>query len=544
MLSRLLFTLLCIFLVDPLWAATAPDIDDQARAIAQELRCVVCQNLSVADSPSEMAQQMRGIIREQLAAGQNPQQIKDFFVSKYGEWVLLAPTTHGFSLLVWVLPFVVLVFGIALGLWFMRRWSARKRDHKARDANAELLARVRNEAANDKTLEPDPEDSSVSGQLAQERARLYAELKELQFDFEAGKLAESDYAALKLEIETKVAGLLQQLDSLLSSQPRVTQSIGRQTSHKKRPTNEIGKSYRGWQLAVGGVLLLLFGLTLGIVLTNSIRLRGSTQDSMTGDFLTGTAGSESARFLQEGKAAFAKQDWPKAIEAFKQALAIDPNQPEAHAYMGFILVQAGHADGALLAFDKALAVAPNLPMALWGKGMTLYQSKQDYAGAKEAFEKLLRIIPAGDERVEVEKILAEMAQGAPKPGRPLEPATSSTSTHQEIGGRISIDPKLQANVDGQATLFIIARPFDAAKGPPLAVKKISRPVFPLSYSLGPENVMMQGVPFTGKVTITARLDKDGNPTTRQSGDITGDYNGNPAAVGAKNIDIVLDQLVP
>ena len=543
MLSRLLFTVLWFFLVNPLWAATAPDIDDQARAIAQELRCVVCQNLSVADSPSEMAQQMRGIIRQQLTEGKNPQQIKDFFVSKYGEWVLLAPTTQGFSLLVWVLPFVVLITGVASGLWFIRRWSAKKREDKGAIADSELLTRVRNEAASDKTLDLDPEDSSLSAQLAQERARLYAELKELQFDFEAGKLAASDYAALRLEIETKAAGLLQQLDSLLSSQPRMTQSIGRQPSDKKRTASEIGKSYPGWQLGTGGVLLLLFGLTLGIVLTNSLRPRGSTQDSMTGDFLTGTAGTESTRFLQEGKAAFAKQDWPKAIEAFKQALAIDPNQPEAHAYMGFILVQAGHADGALLAFDKALTVAPNLPMALWGKGMTLYQDKQDYAGAKEAFERLLRIIPAGDERVEVEKMLAEIPQSSAKPTRRSETASSPPSTPQQIGGRISIDPKLTGNVDSRAILFIIARPSAAGQGPPLAVKKIDRPVFPLSYSLGPENVMMQGVPFTGKVTITARLDKDGNPTTRQSGDITGDYKGNPAAVGAKNIDIVLDQVV-
>jgi cytochrome c-type biogenesis protein CcmH/NrfG len=438
---------------------------------------------------------------------------------------------------------MVLVLGIASGLWFMRRWSAGERANKDGGANAELLTRVRNEAANVEALDLDPENSGLDSQLARERARLYAELQELQFDFQAGKLAESDYAALKLEIETKAARLLEQFDSLSSSQLRVSQNIPRQTGDKKKPVTDEGKSYPGWQLATGGVLLLLFGLTLGIVLTNSLRSRGSTQDSITGDFLTGTGGSESGRFLQEGKAAFASQNWPKAIEAFKQALAIDPNQPEAHAYMGFILVQAGHADGALLAFDKALAVAPNLPIALWGKGMTLYQGKQDYAGAKEAFEKLLRIIPAGDERVEVEKILAEMAQGAPKAGRQLEPATSPISTHQQIGGRISIDPKLKANVDGQATLFIIARPFDAAKGPPLAVKKIDRPAFPLTYSLGPENVMMQGAPFTGKVTITARLDKDGNPTTRQSGDVAGDYKGNPAVVGAKNIDIVLDQVV-
>ncbi|MET0689462.1 MAG: cytochrome c-type biogenesis protein CcmH, partial [Candidatus Binatia bacterium] len=87
-----LFVLWLLFAV-PLHAAPAPDLDDQTRAIATELRCVVCQNLSVADSPSEMAQQMRAIVREQLQAGKSPDEIKAFFVSKYGEWVLLKPKT-------------------------------------------------------------------------------------------------------------------------------------------------------------------------------------------------------------------------------------------------------------------------------------------------------------------------------------------------------------------------------------------------------------------------------------------------------------------
>jgi hypothetical protein len=77
----------------------------------------------------------------------------------------------------------------------------------------------------------------------------------------------------------------------------------------------------------------------------------------------------------------------------------------------------------------------------------------------------------------------------------------------------------------------------------LAVKKIDRPVFPLAYSLGPESVMMQGVSFTGNIAIMVRLDKDGNPTTRQPGDITGEYKKSPVTVGSKNIDIVLDQVV-
>src|SRR6266496_4016002 len=133
--SRKLFIICTIvfvflFITHPVLGATSPNLEDRTREIASELRCVVCQNLSVADSPSEMAQQMRGVVREQLQAGKTPQEVKDFFVSKYGEWVLLAPKTQGFSLLVWVLPFVVLIAGVALGLWFIRRWSAKKKEDK------------------------------------------------------------------------------------------------------------------------------------------------------------------------------------------------------------------------------------------------------------------------------------------------------------------------------------------------------------------------------------------------------------------------------
>ena len=89
--------------------------------------------------------------------------------------------------------------------------------------------------------------------------------------------------------------------------------------------------------------------------------------------------------------------------------------------MGFILMQAGHGDGALLAFEKALSRAPNLPMALWGKGMVLYQDKKDFAGARAIFERLLAIVPPGDERNEIAKLLAEIpaSGGAAKRLRPL-----------------------------------------------------------------------------------------------------------------------------
>src|SRR5918996_6164065 len=145
MVRRLIVTL-CFFVGLPVFAGAAPEIEDQTREIAKELRCVVCQNLSVADSPSEMAQQMRDIIREQLAAGKTPPEVKSFFVSKYGEWVLLSPTTRGFSLLVWVLPFTVSIIGVGLGFYLVRRWSAKKTATAVPVSNPVLLARVRNEA--------------------------------------------------------------------------------------------------------------------------------------------------------------------------------------------------------------------------------------------------------------------------------------------------------------------------------------------------------------------------------------------------------------
>ena len=76
-------------------AAAAVPVDEKTvHDVAAQLRCVVCQSLSVADSPSETANQMRGIIRERLAAGESPAEVRAYFVEKYGEWILLAPPSR------------------------------------------------------------------------------------------------------------------------------------------------------------------------------------------------------------------------------------------------------------------------------------------------------------------------------------------------------------------------------------------------------------------------------------------------------------------
>ena len=109
------------------WAGPPPSAgnEEAVRQIAAQLRCVVCQNLSVADSPSEMANQMRTIIRERLEAGETPEQVVAYFVDKYGEWILLSPPPRGFNLLVWTVPFGGIAVGLVALLLLARRWSRR-----------------------------------------------------------------------------------------------------------------------------------------------------------------------------------------------------------------------------------------------------------------------------------------------------------------------------------------------------------------------------------------------------------------------------------
>jgi cytochrome c-type biogenesis protein CcmH len=104
-------------------ASGGPDLEDQVREIASQLRCVVCQNLSVADSPSDLAKEMRNLVREHLQGGKSPEEIQAYFVSRYGEYVLLSPPKSGFNLVVWGLPFLAIAAGGGVVYLVARRWT-------------------------------------------------------------------------------------------------------------------------------------------------------------------------------------------------------------------------------------------------------------------------------------------------------------------------------------------------------------------------------------------------------------------------------------
>jgi cytochrome c-type biogenesis protein CcmH len=107
-------------------SAQTPNEDvlkERTHAIAAKLRCPVCQGQALADSQSELSQQMRGVITEQLREGKTDAQVIDYFVAKYGEWILLEPKARGFNLIAYFLPLIMLAAGIGVIYMSVRKWT-------------------------------------------------------------------------------------------------------------------------------------------------------------------------------------------------------------------------------------------------------------------------------------------------------------------------------------------------------------------------------------------------------------------------------------
>jgi cytochrome c-type biogenesis protein CcmH len=99
-------------------------LEVRVKSVSATLRCPVCQGLSLQDSPSELAQQMRGVVREQMAQGKSDDEVRGYFVAKYGDWILLKPKAQGFSTLVYLLPALFVVVGGSVVWLAAKKWSA------------------------------------------------------------------------------------------------------------------------------------------------------------------------------------------------------------------------------------------------------------------------------------------------------------------------------------------------------------------------------------------------------------------------------------
>lgn len=110
----ILFTLLALFPKFDVMAQNDYPTDDQVNAIAKELYCPVCENVSLDVCPTQACAQWRALIREKLIDGWNKEQIKQYFVNQYGDRVLAQPPARGLNWLVYILPPLFFIAGIYL----------------------------------------------------------------------------------------------------------------------------------------------------------------------------------------------------------------------------------------------------------------------------------------------------------------------------------------------------------------------------------------------------------------------------------------------
>lgn len=107
--------------VNPSEMMTNPGQELRAREISKELRCLVCQNQSIDDSDADLARDLRVLVRERISAGDTDQEVIDFVVHRYGDFVLLRPPVKGATLILWGGPAAIALFGILAVFVFLRR---------------------------------------------------------------------------------------------------------------------------------------------------------------------------------------------------------------------------------------------------------------------------------------------------------------------------------------------------------------------------------------------------------------------------------------
>ena len=124
---RVLAVLLCLIAV-PATASVDPDevfddpaLEERARALFKDLRCVVCRNEAIDESNADLARDMRLMVREQLAEGATDEEAMAYMVERYGEYVLLRPTTEGANLVLWAAAPAMFIVALGGALVYLRR---------------------------------------------------------------------------------------------------------------------------------------------------------------------------------------------------------------------------------------------------------------------------------------------------------------------------------------------------------------------------------------------------------------------------------------
>lgn len=286
----------------PAWSAARPgerEGERRADALAAQLRCPVCQNLSVKDSPSDVAASFRARIRELVRAGKSDQEVKDFFVARYGEWVLLSPPKRGIGLVVWLAPLVSVLAGLALVGLAVARWMRRAR----------------------------------AGGAPIGRERLARELRDLDEQLATGDLDPADHLLLRTRVLARA-------------------SVWAAPSRRPRA--------HPWRWPAAG---LAAAVLIVATLVPALRQRGPGDFGTGNDFGGSQGESVWLTQWRAAERAANAGRRQEAMRRYRLAVAFAPDLAELRARYGFALASAGRTDEAVAQLRRAVREEPSLPVA-------------------------------------------------------------------------------------------------------------------------------------------------------------------------------------
>jgi len=157
--------LLSVFALPVMAVEPAEMLDDavlegRARDLSSEIRCVVCQNESIDSSNAEIAKELRLLVRERLVAGDSDQQVLDYLVARYGDFVLLRPPMKPVTYLLWFGPIIIMLLGVGVVIVFFRGQRAAAAPPPP-DLSVEEAARLKRLLEEGERGGPDPERSDA-----------------------------------------------------------------------------------------------------------------------------------------------------------------------------------------------------------------------------------------------------------------------------------------------------------------------------------------------------------------------------------------------
>jgi len=127
--------------VDPSEVLADPALEQRARNLSSKLRCLVCQNQSIDDSDASLAKDLRLLLRKRLVAGDSDDQVVDYIVSRYGEFVLLQPRLGLHTLILWSMPIMLILFGFVF-LLFRLKGRPQKDNRNLTDEEAARITKL------------------------------------------------------------------------------------------------------------------------------------------------------------------------------------------------------------------------------------------------------------------------------------------------------------------------------------------------------------------------------------------------------------------